>query len=189
MNSGQRYFDQGNRLTGDSCAILARDLENQSILDYLTFNPNPASCETEIKTISELSSQYPNLRFKSGYGQAPSCRIDGDSTLKYNPDSLRMPEKQQLFTRVFQAVPNFSKGSCAPNTESYLLSGWDTSVDKDCATLAERNYDRYTPFIGCVQNHMDSYAKSVSEVDVIGVSSRDKMRFEDSQRQCNIARS
>lgn len=188
MNSSTiRYFDQSNHLTNDSCAVLARDLENQSIIDYLTFSPNPISCEAEITNLSDMAMSHPNLRFKSGYGITPSCRVDNDSSMRYN-QALRLPEKQQLFTRVFQAVPNFGRGSCAPNTESFLQSGWDTTVDKDCAALAEHTFNRYTPFLGCVQRYVDNYARSVGSVDVIGVSSRDKMRFEDAQRQCHISR-
>lgn len=185
----QRYFDLGNRLTSDSCAILAREYENQSILDYMTFNPIPISCDKEISQVAELASCHPNLRFKSGYGNAPSCRIDADSQVRYQQGPVRTPEKQQLSTRVFQAAPNLAKGSCAPNTESYLLSSSDTSINRDCAELAERNYDRFTPFITCVQNYLDGYAQSVGSVNTVGVSSRDQMRMVDAQRQCMIGRS
>jgi hypothetical protein len=190
MACQEQYFDQGNRLTQDSCAIVARDLENQSVFDYLTFNPKTLPCEGEIKRISDFQSCYPNLRFKSGYGQVPSCRIDGDSAMRYNPETLRHPERKPLYTRVFTAAPNLGKGTCVPNTESYLKTGaWDTTLNKDCSSLAETNFDRYTPFLSCVQNYIDSYAESVGSVNVIGTSSRDEMRHEDAQRQCNIGRS
>lgn len=183
MSHEVHYFDQGNRLTQDNCAILSRDLENQSISEYMIFNPFNVECTSKDPSqVKNFAFQYPNLRFRDGYGVA-SCAVDNDSKLRYETD-IRSSERQQLNTRVFQAVPNFARGVCAPNTESFLVSGNDTKLNKPCNPLSERNFDRFMPFIGCMQDYVDQRQESLGNIDVTGKSSRDFMRREDALRAC-----
>lgn len=187
MTTELHYFDQGNRLTQDSCALYAKDLENQSIAEYMTFNPFVTECTSQDPTkVKEFASKHPNLRFRDGFGVA-SCAVDGDSHLRYDSE-LRIAERQQLSTRVFHAVPNFARGVCAPNTESFLIGGADSKLNKPCDSLSEKNFSRFMPFIGCVQDYVDQRQESLGSVDVIGKSSRDFMRREDAMRACAIGK-
>jgi hypothetical protein len=132
----------------------------------------------------------PNLRFRDGFGLAPE-NVDGDSATKFaGPDkALRGPEKKQLFTRVFHAVPNFGRGSCAPNTESILLSGGqDTHLHQLCGSIAEQNFDRYMPFVDDMKQYIDKFSESLGNVNTIGISSRDEMRRQDASHACHVSR-
>lgn len=170
-------FDGFGRLSQDSCAILARDIENQSIIDYVMFpTRNQETCDgSSSQKPDQLAWMCPNLRFKNGYGVSP-CAIDKDSYVKYSMGPIRTPEKKQLFTRVFQAVPSLNRGACAPNTETFLQSGSeDTGRGRVCGKLAEEDLSRFIPFSQCVQGYVDGFASSVGTINVIGESSRDTL--------------
>lgn len=172
-SSSCHIFDAANRLSQDGCAILARDIENQSIMDYTMFPINGGqTCEQTDARINQFAALCPNLRFRNGYGVSP-CTIDIDSITKYGGGAVRTPEKNQLFTRVFQAVPSLNKGSCAPNTETFIFSGEESSRGRTCGSLAERNFDRFIPFSDCVQGYIDGFSSSVGAMNIIGENSRD----------------
>lgn len=173
----RRYFDFNNRLSADPCAYSKYMSENESFSDYILNNHlvKPTN-EKDRQGFDDLVMCNPNLRFRDGYGLSAGA-VDQDSSIKYQGKCVRGPEKQQLKSRMFHAVPNLAKGSCAPNTESYLLTGgFDTSLYRDCSSLAEKTFDRYMPFLDCMQGYVEDYAKSVSSVNVVGMSSRDEMR-------------
>lgn len=186
MSCPLRYFDQSNRLTQDPCALAQRDFENESLHNYQTYNFTPRPTDPKRNVFNEFVACNPNLRLRDGYGFAPEF-IDTDSSARFSaPDkTVRGPERRQLFTRVFHAVPDFGRGTCAPNTESMLKTGaQDTSIYKDCAALAERNFDRYIPFVDDMQTYIKEYGNSLANVNTIGVSSRDEMRRQDLKHAC-----
>lgn len=157
LPNGTRYFDNGNRLTQDSCALLARDRENASILDYNTTQYYELPGCYNLESLQQKALCHPNLRFKLGYGTPPSCKIDQEVSARYN--DMRGRERMQLNARNFQAVPNLGRGLPQPNTESVLQNGMDTTALRQCDRLMEREFDVLTPFVpevsACVNNSLE----------------------------------
>ena len=168
-------FDWENKISMDKCALLAKERENMSMLEYHTFNYF-GNCTERLNKINEFSTKYPNLRFKDGYGVA-NCLIDNDTQMRFDNTRLTHgPEKRQYHVRNFQAVPYFGRGSCAPNTESLLKNGEDTSKLKHCNILTETDFNRYVPFIDCIKNYVTLESQVIPEMQTIGVISKDLLK-------------
>ena len=174
-----RYFDYSTNLSADTCAILARDRENESIQEYNTNNLYYTDCKS-IKQLENFSSEHFGGSFFNGYGNPNSCVIDIDSKMK-QMDKMRGPDRRQLSTRTFQGVPNFNKGVPVPNTEYFLINGQDTSVYRECDRLTERNYDRFTPLTPCMQSFIENEAEVIPMLNRIGSDSRELLR---ASRRC-----
>ena len=171
-----KYFDSGNRLSMDPCAIQARDYENQSVVDYNTYNfftNGDASCDSAAKKAREMALEYPNMRFRNGYGVADGCVIDQDSGVRIQSQNLRPKDPQQLSSRVFQAVPNLGRGVLIPNLESVITQGMNTGELKDCNRFAEVQYYQPTPLTQCMQNFIKTGAQSIPDHPSIGVPSKE----------------
>lgn len=158
LPNGAHYFDDGNRLAQDACARIARDRENSSIVDYNTTHFfELGGCEA-LDRIQNKVLCHPNLRFKTGYGTPPSCKMDAEVPLRFR--DIRGPQRNQLAPRNFQAVPNLGRGLPQPNTESVLQNGMDTTALRQCDKIMEREFDVRTPFIPdmerCVNNAMEA---------------------------------
>lgn len=176
-------FDGIGRVSMDECAIQARNLENESINNYFLFNYfHTDGCVETAKKNLEFSLQYPNLRFRDGYGVANSCTIETDMELRLNSKSTRPGEKQQLCSRNFIAVPDFSKGTCIPNLETMLIQGSDTSIYKNCHNLAEFETNKIQPLLPCIANHIKIQSKIIPEDPIIGRPSKELFL---KNRQCN----
>jgi hypothetical protein len=183
-----RYFDQGNAISMDSCALVANDLENSSILEYNTYNffyPD-GDCRGVNKRLEDLSLDNPNLRFRNGYGNSAPCTIDEDSMMRFNSEVTHGREKRQFNARNFHANPNISKGSGPPQTESLLQQGIDTSVIRDCDRLTEHDFDRFVPFDKCMANFYGKYASSLPIDHTIGKNSRDIVRSREYLQKCGV---
>lgn len=140
-------YDADNRLADDQCAVMARIRDNESILAYNLYDKYGQcgkSCGDRKDKLRDFSVRHPNLRFWDGYGMAP-CDVDGDSKLRHEAQWTNAKERQQLATRVFGAAPDLSRGEARPNVESTLISGQDTSYQRQCQKLAEVTWDRFTP--------------------------------------------
>lgn len=170
-----KYFDNGNRVNQDACAMEVRDRENQSMTDYSTFNFYQAgtTCEAQEKKLRELSSSHPNLTFRVGYGVASSCTIDEDNKLRYGSDLTHGPERQTLCTRTFVASPSLGKGQSIPNLESILINGVDTVVERDCHKIAESQFGVFAPMAPCVANFVKGAAMVVDDDIRIGRPSKE----------------
>lgn len=166
------YFEDGSRLSQDPCALKARDVENNSLLDYQTFNFYPASGCGEVYTkLNEFAMQNRNLRFKSGFGVTDACVVDNDSQLRITRD-IRPVEHQQLSTRVFWAVPSLDKGGLVPGLESMLTQGMGTGALRDCHKLAEVEYDRM-PMSDCMSEFVKSAGQVIPDGQRIGKPSKE----------------
>lgn len=180
-----KFFDWENKISMDPCALLTKERENESIHDYRTYNfYQDGDCEESARRVQEFAMEYPNLRFRNGYGVASSCTIDDDSKLRYSSEVTHGPERRQYQTRSFQAVPAFNRGSCAPNTESFLINGLDTTPLRQCDRLAERNFDRFIPLLSCVEKHIEASALALPKTHTIGENSRDMVRNMRMQSKC-----
>lgn len=169
-----RYFDNGNRVNQDVCALEARNRENQSLTDYKTYNFYNAdgTCEELEKKLRTFSSDYPNLTFRVGYGVASACTIEEDNKVRYvNPTHGR--ERQTLCTRNFVASPALGKGQSVPNLESILINGEDTLTERDCHKIAESQFGVFAPMTQCVENYVKGQAMVVGDEIRIGRPSKD----------------
>lgn len=174
------YFDLGNSLSQDCCARNLRNNENISMCSYQT---------TDLKGKNVCNSQMfydsPNLRCKNGYGVANANVIDCDTRMRLNdPSHIRGPDKRQLLTRTFTAVPDMSVGTYIPNVESRLIMGHDTYVDHGCRDLTELQFDIYQPFTHCTEGYIQGWTDSLAREDQ---NTRRGMPTRD-MKQCNLPR-
>jgi hypothetical protein len=185
-----RYFDFGNRLSQDSCALKASDNENQSVLDYNIYNTyNIDACEKKNEELTRFIAQNPNLRYREGYGFANPCLIDVDSQLRNQRVSTNGREKQQLGVRFFHAVPDVSRGAFAPNTESMLKSGRvDTTDERQCDRVSEKDFDRFVPLNSCMSSFIHQQAHVTPDwTTQFGVPSRETVRSQEFLQSCGYS--
>lgn len=179
-----KYFESMNSLNDDQCAVETRNRENQSMVDYSTFNYfNNGDCKQVDKQLLDLALENPNLRFQNGYGSANPCAIDLETKIKYSADQLTHgPEKRQYRVRNFTAVPNISRGSYAPGYDFLLNPGEDTHKIRQCDRLTEHNFNRNVPFIDCMEKFVELEAYALPDLFAIGVNSREIVR---NQKRCS----
>ena len=179
------YFDSGTTLSMDACAIQARERDNASIQDYqlLNYYNLNHTCPQQLTVVQDMQINYPNLKGRIGHDVAP-CLIDVDSESKYSKVLTHGPEKQQLATRNFHAVPNLSKGTCAPGVESWIVQGSDTARQRECFRLTEQDFERNIPFTPCMQDFVRNMGMSIPDTHAIGESSRDVMRSSGMLNKC-----
>jgi hypothetical protein len=146
-----KKFDNFARLTDDDCALVTKELQNNSINDYLLYNTYVTSqCKQDRTTFDEFVANNPNLRFKDGSGFLNGCTVDNDSQLRNGAKITHDKEKIQLQTRWNQAVPSFNKGGLIVNVDTRLKSSEDTSVFRSCDKVVEKNFDRFIPLPQCL---------------------------------------
>lgn len=180
-----KYYESMNSLNDDECALATRGRENQSLIDYNTFNfYNDGKCETVDKKLLNMALEHPNLRFRNGYGNANPCTIDADTKLKYNQDQMTHgPEKRQYRVRNFTAVPDIRRGSYVAGYDELLNPGKDTHVIRQCERLTETDFNRFVPFIECMDKFVSLKGEVLPEIFAIGVNSRDLVRKQ--KRACS----
>lgn len=171
------YFDQGNSVTQDVCAREIRNNENISACEYQTLDLRGDNvCN------SSMYFNHPNLRCRNGFGIASPQVIDCDSRLRYNdPAHIRGPDRRQLNSRMFTAVPDMSVGTYIPSVESRLIMGHDTFVDHGCVDLTELQFDVYQPFTNCTDGYIRGWKNSIANEDDhtrLGVPTRDMKQHE-----------
>jgi hypothetical protein len=148
-----KYFENENRVGSDTCAKHAEDKQNSKIQDYMLFNyqlVNTEKCINEDKVKEFMVDNY--MHIKDGYGQANSCYIDKDSTVRY-VDNVDKKQNTQLFARIFQAVPDLRKGDVNTETEDVVVQGENTFNDFECHG---QPLDVFTPMLGCLQNSIQN---------------------------------
>jgi hypothetical protein len=183
-----RYFDSGTSIKNDSCALSVNDLENESIFSYNTFNSSRVfgDCKIREDKIKEMSSEYPNLRYRIGYGQADSCYI-GEYNKLANSKMTHGPEKMQLFSRNFVAGPDLSTGILIPQIESQLQQGYSSICDSMVfGKMAEVDFDRFTPLNGCLKQFYGDYYKSIPKQFSIGQNSRNLVKDPEYIKKCGF---
>jgi hypothetical protein len=180
----KQYFEE-NKLSQDECAIVTRNLVNRSVSDYYLFNMYPtAGCEDE--KLIDYSMQHPNLRFKEGFGNVSGCTVDIDSEIRNNARTTNAREKEQLCTRWYKAVPNYGKGGLIPAVENRLIFGEDTSDVKDCDIVAEKNFDRFIPMIGCLSTAIQDPEHIILPFERGGSITRDYIRDDNYLQHCGF---
>lgn len=168
----QVVFEEQNRLSLDRCALLTKELQNRSISDYNMFNMYPsASCDSN--KLMEFTIRNPNLRFRDGFGNVNGCTVDADSDIKLKAKLTNVREKEQLCTRWYQAGPNIGRGGLIPAIESKLQMSEDTHDMKDCDIVAERDFNRFIPMIGCLASSIQNPQNIIMPFERGGKITRD----------------
>jgi hypothetical protein len=180
----KNYFEE-NKLSQDNCALLTKQLQNKSITDYNLYNSYVTStCDD--KALIDYTLEYPNLRWKDGFGNVSGCTVDKDSEIRNNAKLTNFREKEQLCTRWYQAVPNFGRGGLIPNVESRLILGEDTSDIRSCDIVSEKNFDRFIPLIGCMSSTIQNPENIILPFERGGKITRDYVRDDEYLKQCGF---
>ena len=178
-------FEEQNRLTQDRCALLTKELQNRSMTDYVLFNMYPTStCATD--ELKEFLITHPNLRYRDGFGNVNACTVDDDSGLRNQAKMTNFREKEQLCTRWYQAGPNVGKGGLVPNVESRLKIAEDTSRIRECDIVAEKDFDRFTPMLGCLAGSIQNPENIILPFERGGSITRDYVRDDEYLKQCGF---
>lgn len=138
----ERYYDSGNRLAQDACALVSRDEENESVIDYNLTNFYATPCSRKRDQVTRFMASQPNLNSVEGYGVMP-CSIDSDSQLRNIP-LTHGRSRMQLGSRTFQAIPDLARGTSVPCVESRLQQGENTYItSRVCDKYAEKQFARF----------------------------------------------
>lgn len=175
-------FLEQNRLTNDMCAVMSKELQNQAINMYNMFGTGP---ECDSLRVVEFVSRNPNLHYRDGVGNANACVIDQDSDLRLNAALTNFREKEQLCTRWYQAGPNIGKGGLIANVESRLILSDDTQGHCQ-EVLAERNFDRFVPMLGCLKNAVQNPDNVIPPFERAGQTTRDFVKNDAYLQKCGF---
>jgi hypothetical protein len=134
-------FEAESRPKNDKCAIKARVLENHSQMEYSLDNRR-----TKKEAVKDFAGKHRNLRPWDGYG-IDNGRVDVDSHFKNHAIWTNDPSKQQLKTRTFTAVPDLHRGRSMPDRESALINGQDTTSNRMCNPITEKQLDVFHPTV------------------------------------------
>ena len=150
-------FDQHSSLGSDQCTVISKDTENQRINEYqlngFAFGGAGSVCPSR-QTLKDMELEHVNLRLKFGYGYADNCTVDNDSKVRIDPNSMTHDgHKQQLFTRLYQAVPNLGRGVSRPDIESRLLH---SHIDETRHCTDGAPWDRFVPLVACLKNDVQN---------------------------------
>lgn len=171
-----KYFENENRVGSDGCARKAEDMQNSKIQDYMLFNHqlvNTEKCKNESEVKDFMVENY--MRIKDGYGQANSCFIDKDSTVRY-VDNVDKKQNTQLFSRIFQAVPDLRKGDVNTEMEDVVVQGETTYNDFECHG---KSLDVFTPMLGCLQESIQNPNNIITPWTWGGEPTRDTLNQKD----------
>jgi hypothetical protein len=153
MNKNNLYHQESRILT-DTCAVSARDTQNNIISGYSTYNyfkGNTDNCDVFDKQPIIDAMIDTQMHILDGYGSGNKCVIDEDSEIKNNPKKItHFRDNQQLFTRIFAGIPNLNHGGLVIPVEDRLLEGDVVSSRKGCDNLGEKTWDTLMPLIPCL---------------------------------------
>lgn len=163
MNSSEdNVYMSTRRLCDDKCAKEARDLQNESIVDYDLYQYLPAgACDGINARFPTMAYDHVNLTGRIGYGVAEGCVVDNYSALRNDPAQMTRDKcRQQLYTRMFQGCPNLSCGVSDPDSEMPILQGSSTTdyegVKYPCKkSLMEKPTYVFDPLLDCVKKVQD----------------------------------
>ena len=150
-------FMNSRRYCSDDCAKEAKDIQNESIFNYDTYQYLPVECDNVSARFPTFAYDHVNLRGRAGYGQAEGCIVDNFSALRNNPDQLTRDRcRVQLFTRIFQGSPNLKPGVPNPDKEMPILQGQGSTVLEgvqfSCKkAIMEETTNKFMPMLDCVQ--------------------------------------
>jgi hypothetical protein len=182
-----KIFENEHRVRADDCAVNAKDYQNASISDYTLWNNYMMKCNKDgDKKLEEFSTSHNNLHFKNGYGFTTACEVDNDTEVRLNGKLTNERAKTQFFIRPFVAVPDLSRGLVAPNLETRLKEGDDTTQLRECFRLTETDFNRFTPLLPCLKDNIQNPSHIISPWVWGGDDSRQLMRNSKVLNKCGF---
>jgi hypothetical protein len=179
-----RVYNHENRLSIDNCAQLTKELQNKSVNDRQMFNfyyTHDCKCDVLDEFLFDN-----NMVVKDGYGVTTGCTVDTDSELRLNSMWTNEREKSQLCTRWHQGVPNLNKGGLVPNVETKIKNGDDTSDIRNCDKITERDFNRFTPLVGCLASTIQNPEHVVEPWIRGGMHTRNEVRSNGYLEKCGF---
>lgn len=165
------YFDNDSRLGNDKCWVDGQIKQSEKINDYQLFNPyktNVPECSESEKKVREFMIEN-KKNYKEGYGMTNSCHVDDDSKMRTDEKVLTHGKcKNQLSSRLFQAVPDLSRGGFESLLESRLTQGQSTGLHKSCEVTSGKGFDTMTPLLPCLKKEVQNVEHIVPEKWVRG---------------------
>jgi hypothetical protein len=154
-------FEKKTRLSEEECDINSREMNNNEMFNYRTFNNiqtnknNAKDCLDNYNKISEFSFEN-FMNIKDGHGFTNACLVDNDSEIRNNFKVTSERAKQQLFSRTFVGGPNLNKGGFEAEMDAKLTQGFTNSKKHNCTILAEASYERFEPMNNCMLSNLQS---------------------------------
>jgi len=184
-----RTFNSAKNVCSDDCAQEARDIRNEGIFGYETYQYLPVECDGEHARFPGFAYDHVNLRGRAGFGVSDGCVVDKYSELRNDPKQLTRDRcRIQLFSRIFQGCPNLRKGVVNPDDEMPILQGTG-SRDLDgylfmCKkSITELETKHPVPMLDCIKQVQDP--KHCVESWVRGGDpTRDFIRRQEFLQQC-----
>ncbi len=152
-------FHAEHRILADQCAIGAKDKQNNTISDYSTYNyfkGNENNCSHYNKDSIIETSIDTQMHIRDGYGVANMCVIDNDSKIRNDSKITHYKDNIQLFTRVFQGIPNINKGGLVIPIEDRVKQGEFNSMRKGCDRVSETQFPVFVPLVPCISQVMQN---------------------------------
>ena len=170
-----KYFEIENRLGTDECALNAEMEQNKRIEAYMMFNMYPGTeCDSDVKKVNEFMTEN-HMTIRDGYGFTNSCRVDQDSEMRIDSNKINR-DKNQMFTRTFQAVPDLSRGDVNVENESRIQQGEITFDDFQCQG---KPFDVFTPMLPCLRENIQNPEHLVESWVRGGETTRDTLKQKD----------
>ena len=126
-------IDEQTSLKDDTCHNNGRNLQSDSVNDYML--SNFADCDCDIKNVLKVSTDNRGLTVKDGYGIS-ECNIDSESGLRIGTVKRHHKVDQQLFPRPFATTPFIQRGEVKPDLESKLISSLQTVRHKQMQNVS-----------------------------------------------------
>lgn len=154
-----KVFNQHKDVHYDKCYIEASDLMDQAIVGYNTGNMFQGYCQAQPENNKGNLNEINNFAMdngmvlKNGYGNTNHCELDKEDDLRYR-QLTNDKNKQQLFQRIFQGVPDLNHGGLVVETESKLTQGEDSRIKRSCNVLSEVSTldKQFTPMLSCISS-------------------------------------
>jgi hypothetical protein len=148
-------FDKQNNMCSDSCWQQNKNIGNNKITNYYTYQTQLMECEENKVRMPDFIYDHINLRGRPGYGLADSCLIDNYSELVNNKEVLTRDRcRIQLFKRLFNAGPTLKGSNGNIDRELDILTGSDTTF-----YMGGTNNDGYGNINTCKKGIMEQQIK------------------------------
>lgn len=182
-------FNIAKNVHSDDCAEEAKDIQNEGMFGYHTYNYIPVECDGQNAVYPDFSYEHVNLRGRSGYGVSDGCVVDKYSVLRNDPKQLTRDRcRTQLFSRIFQGCPNLRGGVVNPDDEMPILQGtgsrdFDGYLFECKKSITELETYHPIPLLDCVKD-VQKPDNCVEPWTHGGDPTRDYIRRQEFLKQC-----
>ena len=105
------------------------------------------------------------MTMREGYGFTNACQVDNDSMMRIDSNKINR-DRNQIFTRTFQAVPDLSKGEINVENESRIQQGEITFDDFQCEG---KPFDVFTPMLPCLKANIQNRSILLNRGQEVGI--------------------